>query len=263
MDNEAIVKAGMLIGDIRSIADGGKFVVIPADAQVRDIAEYLPAPPYPKVSVAAKTVDTLIAYVNRHKTETTSIFADIDGGAMTSVIDYHSAENDAHHAAHRVRFTAQLADEWKTWMSIDGKEQSQDAFARFIEENRVDVVTPDGATVLEIAKTLEAKKKVNFKSGLRLEDGSVDLAYSEDVSASGGLSGKLSIPTEIVLGIPVFYGGDRYRMTAFFRYRIDEGRLKLKVDLHRAKHIRDAAFDAILKKVGEGCPGIPLYEASI
>lgn len=263
-DFQAIVDAGGLIGTPKNLDGGGSYAVIPIESRIEDLEKYLAAPAYVRVNVAARTTDALTAYVNRHKTDETSIFADVETGSVAAIVDYHSAGNDPAHGAHRAIYRAPFSEEWKVWTGADGKKMAQADFARFIEENRIDIVTPDGASVLEIARSLDAKRKVTFKSGVRLEDGTVDLSYSEETTASGGgIAGKVSIPTEFELGIPVFYGGPRYRMTAFFRYRIDDGRLNMWVDLHRPKHIRDAAFLEIIAAVKAGCEGVPIYEASI
>lgn len=262
-DTRTAVDAGILIGEPKRVGDAGAFAVIPHDAKLVDLEQFLPVPGYAKSAVTARTVDSLVAYVNRHRTDNTSVFADVESGRIKAVVDYLSKANEPAHRAHSVTYSAPFSEEWATWTGIDGKKMAQADFARFIEENRDDIITPDGATVLEIARTLDARKKVSFKSGIRLEDGTVDLAYSEETThATGGITGKVSIPSEIIIGIPVFYGGDRYKITAFLRYRIEEGRLVMWVDLHRKKHIRDAAFSDIVDKVTE-CEGVPVYEGTV
>lgn len=263
-EGEAVVNAGVLIGAAKTLPDGGAYAVIPENARLENLIPYMLAPPYVRAEVKARTTDALIAYMNRHKTPASAMFADVDAGSVSGIVDYHSAKNDAAHASHRAVYMAPASEEWRVWTGADGKKTGQTEFARFIEENRVDIVVPDGAAVLEIARTLDARKKVSFKSGVRLEDGTYDLAYSEETtSVGGGIAGKVHIPSEIEIGIPVFYGGPRYRMTAFFRYRIEEGRLMMWVDLHRKKHVRDAAFAEIVTAVRSGCADVPVYEAAI
>ena len=258
--------ADIITNDVvpKAIPDGGMYVIVPEGGTFHDLEPLLPRPAYAKAHVTARTVQSLIDYASRHKTEATSIFADVESGRCQAVIDHVTAGNDGAHKAHRCTYDAPFSEEWKRWTAISGKQQNQESFALFIEENRDDVVTPDGATMLELAKTLDAKKKVTFKSGIRLDDGSVDLNYTDETTASGGgIGGKLAIPTEIELGIPVFFGGDRYKITAFFRYRIIEGKLVMWVDLHRIKHIRDAAFGDIITTIKGALDGVPVYEATL
>lgn len=246
------------------VPDGGYYAVVPEGGHFHDLEPLLPVPIVARAVVQARTVASLIAYTAAHKTAGTAVFADVETGKVQSVIDYIDAENLPAHKAQRCVYDAPFSEEWKRWTAVSGKQHNQEAFALFIEENRDDVVTPDGATMLELAKNLDAKKKVTFRSGLRLDDGSVDLSFTDETTAAGaGINGKIAIPTEIELGIPVFYGGDRYKVTAFFRYRIVEGKLVMWVDLHRMKHIRDAAFADIIETVAKGLDGVAVYEASL
>jgi uncharacterized protein YfdQ (DUF2303 family) len=261
---DAAVGAGLMAGEVRQIDGGGAFLALPAGAQIHGLEAFMPAPPYAKATVSAKTVASLIEYTNRHKTSDTAAFADADAGVIKVVIDYISAANDPAHKVHAASYAAPFSEEWKRWTSIDGKRTAQAEFAAFIEENREDIISPDGATVLELAKSLDAKRKVSFKSGVRLDNGDYDLEFKDETTASGGgVAGKIAIPSEIELGIPVFYGGDRYKIKALFRYRIEDGRLLMWVDLHRSKHVRDAAFADIIQAVRDGASGVPVFEASV
>lgn len=245
----------------QKVADGGFYAIVPE--KLRDLEAFLPAPVVARAAVGARTIKALIAYTEEHKTEGTTIFADVEAGKVEAVVDYLSGANAPTHKAHRCVYMAPFSEEWKRWTAISGKQMNQESFALFIEENRDDVVTPDGATMLELAKTLDAKKKVTFRSGIRLDNGDVSFDYSDDTIATGGVTGKIAIPTEIDLGIPVFYGTDPYKVTAFFRYRIAEGKLVMWIDLHRVKHIRDAAFNDIIELVRTSLPETPLYEAAL
>lgn len=260
----AAIDAGMIVGQLRQIDGGGAFIPLPAQASIHDLEKFLPKPAYAKAGVKARTVASLIAYVGRHGGEASAIFGDVEAGRIQAVIDYLSKDNEAAHKAHVCEYNAPFSEEWKRWTGIDGKKMPQAEFARFIEENREDIVSPDGATMLELAKTLDAKRKVSFKSGMRLDNGDYDLEYKDETTATGGgIDGKIAIPSEIELGVPVFYGGDRYKVKALFRYRIEDGKLVMWVDLHRAKHIRDAAFNDIIEAVKTGCPSTAVYEAAL
>jgi uncharacterized protein YfdQ (DUF2303 family) len=247
----------------QKVADGGFYAIVPEGSELHDLESFLPVPIAARSVVSTRTVKSLVDFTAMHKMEGTAIFADVESGKVEAVIDYLSASNAPTHKAMRCVYMAPFSEEWKRWTAISGKQMSQEAFSLFIEENRDDVVTPDGATMLELAKNLDAKKKVTFKSGLRLDNGDVSFDYTDETVASGGVTGKLAIPTEIGLGLPVFYGGDPYKITAFFRYRIIEGKLVMWVDLHRMKHIRDAAFNDIIVSVANSLEGVPVYEASL
>ena len=145
------------------------------------------------------------------------------------------------------------------------------AFAEFLEDNFLNIVEPDGATVLQAAAHLEAKKTVSFKSGVRLDNGAVQLSYEENVDGKGkgnlvNLSqftlgipveenvdgkgkGNLVILSQFTLGIPVFENGDPVAVEARLRYRIKDDALTFTYLLNNPQKVLDAAFDAVLTKV--------------
>lgn len=264
--------AGQAIAQPRSVG-GGFYALVPDGYTLRDLNDITaPLPKIAKANFDAYSPDALIDYVKRHGTAETAIFADIKGAKIVGVIDYHGAAmptdsdqnvNKPGRLVHRVVYSAPLSDQWRLWNSMTGQWHTQGDFARFVEENRVDVVTPDGATLLEIVKTLEATKGVQFRSGVRLDNQQVQINYQEQIDGKAGPDGKLTIPTEIEIGIPVFYNGDSYKITAFFRYKIDGARLSLKIDLHRTQEIFDTAFRDIIGIVRAAVSDVPLYEGAL
>lgn len=263
-DIAAAIAAGMEIGDVKRLTNGGQFAIVPDGATVRDLNDIdNPDPAFVKASVTARTPAALVAYMRRHGDAGSSIFADISTTTVRGIVDYHGADNVAGRCVHQVVYKAPHSNEWNLWAGMSGKDVKQADMARFLEENRRDVVAPPGADLLEIVKTLEAIKKVDFRSGVRLDNGTVDLLYKEVVDGVAGADGKLTIPTEISLGIPVFYGGQPYAVTMFFRYYLNGGNLSFKLEMHRRQEILDAAFDDIVNGIKGELPDVPLYEGSV
>jgi uncharacterized protein YfdQ (DUF2303 family) len=128
-----------------------------------------------------------------------------------------------------------------TMSGANGKQMSQADFARFIEDNAPDCVAPSAADMIEIARSLEAKKAVNFSSAVRLDNGQSQLTYEETIQGTAA-KGRLVVPELFDIGSPVFEGDGRYAVTARLRYRIAEGgKLSLWYDLVRPhKIIEDA-----------------------
>ena len=98
--------------------------------------------------------------------------------------------------------------------------------------------------MLEISRTLEAKKKVNFASAIRLDNGQNQFTYEEEISGTAQ-KGQLQIPEEFTIGIPVLEGGASYAVDARLRYRIAEGgKLTMWFELIRAhKVVENAAAE--------------------
>ncbi len=143
---------------------------------------------------------------------------------------------------HSAKYSCPLSPEWKTWTASSGKQMSQADFAAFIENNLPDIAKLPAADMLEISRSLEAKKKVNFASGIRLSNGQNELTYEEEITGTAQ-KGQLNVPEEFTIGIAVLEGGVSYAVQARLRYRIaDSGKLTMWFELIRPhKVVEDAA----------------------
>lgn len=238
---------------MRDVA-GTPVLVLPEGFKVADLANLLPAPARKRGTAVLNDAESFVAVVIDQKSADTRIFSTINPPTFTAVFNHNAAE--AGWGDHKAQYNAPLAPEWLAWTAMDGKKVGQVELAQFIENNLVDVVfidkdmagapvgevgSPDGATLLEVCRTLEAKKKVDFKSAIRLADGSTQFTYDEDVQGSAR-QGQLAVPEQFSLGIPVFENGEKYRADVRLRYRIqDGGNLVMWLELIRPhKIIEDA-----------------------
>lgn len=225
---------------------GREFLVLPDRAPL-DVTEahaldvYLPD--FITQSVTLQTVDSLVDYVNRFKSGTTILFADITTNSIKAQLDYHAAD-DAGHVAHTANMALPYSEEWKTWSGISGRLMPQLEFARFLEENAADVAAPSGADLLEACRDLQAVRKVNFKKAVRTATDNENFEYSDETEAR--TSGGIELPTKFLLRLPVYFGGETTDVYAFLRWKLDEGALTLGFVLHRAEHVRQAVFKQIV-----------------
>ena len=204
-----------------------------------------------KQVVAFHDAGSLIHYVNRFKHDgvKTTIFADYTAPKIVAIIDYHDG-GVPDYLHHRAEFVPPWSEQWARWRAIDGKPMSQTDFAEFIEENMVDVVAPEGAVFLDLVTGLMAKKKVSFESGIRLQDGSNQLTYAEDIEARG--KGNMVVPSDFSIGLPVFFGGDSYRVRCLLRYRINDGTLTFIIKINRRLFIEQTAFAEMSEAIAKG-----------
>jgi uncharacterized protein YfdQ (DUF2303 family) len=142
---------------------------------------------------------------------------------------------------HTATWTCPLSPEWMRWVANSGKHMKQDEFARFIEDNLPDIASPPAADMLDLSRTLEAKKSVNFASSTRLSNGETQLKFEEQIDGTAR-GGQMKIPDTFEIGIPVLLGGEGYRIEARFRYRIDGSKLSLWYELVRPHKIVEAVF---------------------
>lgn len=254
IDKEAI-EALIAIGEAATVRtlknidrDENPFLVIRSDYKVEDLEKYLPNPTRKRGSFVLEDTSSFIAYVKRHKNDDTGLYATFKeaGGlripSFVAVFDEHSkSSKQANWRQHKATYDCQLSEEWKIWIRSNKSQVDQTTFAQFIEDNLPDIIRPDGASLMEVAKTLEAKKDVSFKSGIRLENGDVQFQYSEDTTGRAG-NGTMEIPSEFVIGIPIVFNGPVVEIKARLRYRIPNGALTFRYDLVRPHKAIEEAF---------------------
>ncbi|WP_407715760.1 DUF2303 family protein [Comamonas testosteroni] len=212
-------------------------LVLPEGFQVSNLEKLMAFPARKRGVTNLNDAESFIAVVKDQKNENTRLFSTISPPTFTAVFNYHATE--AGWGDHKAKYDAPISPEWTAWVTADKKTMNQLDMAQFLESNMVDVVfiakapatedkpaevygSPDGATLLEICRTLAAKKDVEFKSAVRLGDGSTQFTYNEEVRGSAS-NGTLEIPEQFSIGVPVFENGAKYRQDVRFRYRIKEG----------------------------------------
>lgn len=244
---------------------GGKlpFVVLPEGGAIKTFPDLLERPLQLNQSVNLHTAKDFIAYVNRFSDPNSMIFVDVLGGKIQAVLDYHEAhkadavtsdqaKNQARHGKHIANFNVEKTPEFIKICEKSGVAMSQQDFALFLEDVMPYVNQPAAAELYEIVSTLSAKSSVDFKSGIRTDNGQVSLTYNEKIDASAGREGSLSIPEQIVFGIQVHRGGSHYALPARFRYRIKEGVLRLWYDLDQLEKAIERSMEDTVDYIKNG-----------
>lgn len=242
--------------------NGTPAVLVPEGYRIETFEEHREQPIRTERAVFAITATAFVDYVKRFCDDGTVVFANYTATTFKAILDYHYgiAPNWCRHT---VSYVCPHSKEWQTWSEKSGKVMNQAQFAEFIEDNLVDIVQPNGAEMLEVAKTLDARSNVRFKSAIRLDNGETQLVYEEMIDGAAGAKGQLKIPQTIKLALRVFQGEDPYEVEARFKYRIKEGALTMWVELVRPHRIIEDAFAGILARIREqlGSGEIPIIEA--
>jgi len=263
MDNQNIAETirdlAASIKDVIHVDDDGQPIcILPDGYSVHDLERYLPLPARIRASVALLTIAGLVAYTNRYKSKATTIFANPETGFICVVLDYHTPEtNGQSWVTHKANFAPKSTEEWRRWNQKHDAWMGQREFAEFIENNVEDIRTPNGATMLEIASTLEAKASSSFQSGVRLDNGSQRLSFTTEIAAKAGEKGQLDIPLGFQLALRPFVGGSAYPVEARFRYKITDGKLTLRYQLVNPHKVIEAAVDAMVEEVAEKTEIVP------
>lgn len=256
MSDEIIINEVSEIADLTlraaQVRTVGKTPVtfLPKDTQVVDLEKYLEAPTRKRGTNLLYDLESFVQVVSDQKTTATRLYY-LNGEEarkyFKAVFDDHDKEPGWRQ--HQATYLLIHSVEWRTWLSSNKKQMNQETFAQFIEDNLLDIAQPPGAEMLEISRTLEAKKKVSFASGVRLSNGANELTFEETISGTAG-KGKFQIPELFTIGVCVFEGGDRYAVEARLRYRIqDGGHLTMWYDLVRPHKVIEDAFAQLKTKV--------------
>jgi uncharacterized protein YfdQ (DUF2303 family) len=243
---QAAIDAGMALADVRDV-EGTPVVVLPRGASVQDLSHYLPEPTRKVASVTLHDVASFVGFVLDQKTDETRLYGQYTPPSFRAVFNDHGAA--AGWRDYVASYACPLSVEWTTWKSKSGAQMNQEQFAQFIEDNLPDVAIPTAAEMLEISRSLEAKKKVNFASGIRLSNGQNELTYEEEITGTAQ-KGKLKVPEEFTIGIPVLEGGEKYAVVCRLRYRIgDGGKLAMWYELVRPHKILEDAVHAVWVRI--------------
>jgi uncharacterized protein YfdQ (DUF2303 family) len=246
---QAAIDAGMNLGYVRHL-ENLSFLVLPKGAQVHSLEALLGAPNRPRGTVRLNGHASFCAYVRQRQGDYKAHLYGVREPKPSFVAIFNDHRGDqAGWRDDRAVFDCPLSLEWQRWTSQSGKVMTQEAFATWIEDNLPDIAMPPAADMLEISRSLEAKKKVNFASGLRLSNGQHQITYEESIEGTAA-KGRLMVPEVFSLGIPVLEVGDRYQVEARLRYRIaDGGKLSMWYDLLRPHKVLEDAVNFVWQAI--------------
>lgn len=234
-------------------------VVVPEGFSVKDIRDMMPPPPRPREAIELLTAQSFCDYVTRFGADTrTVVFADEVSGLFTSVLDYHSPVGDRGTCDHRATYRCPHSEEWKIWTGGSGRLLPQVEFARFVENNLPDIVSPSAADMLQIALSLQVKKDAHYSSDLRLDNGQTQFRYEETIRGTTK-AGDLTIPDTFTINVPVLVGEERRTVAARLGYRIAEQKLVIGYELVRPQVVLLAAIQTVTATIKAQLAGFPLY----
>lgn len=212
--------------------------------------QYRDAPTRKTGTYTFRDAASFLAYWGKHSDEDSEIYADVEQLRITAVLDAHTPDGPRF-GQHRAHLSLRHTPAWEQWIRQSGRLMDQEPFANFLEDHLPELVTPDAATMLEVAQSIQAATKGEFQSGTRLTSGERKFVYTETIAAKAGQKGELTIPEVFVIGVRPFEGADAWTLNARFRYRLNGGGLQLGYKLERADDVLREAFAAIVKQVDD------------
>ena len=236
------------------------------------------APERRKGTASALTLLSFNELVNRHKDDSSAVFADIISHEpkLTAVIDYHELDGVARFSQHRIVYKFPLSDEWKIWVGVDGKGLPQQAFAEFLEDRISDISlatdaekafyegkllvkfgTPSAINILSRGLTININSVV--ANAVTLQSGEGQIVFEEKHTDAKGK--PLDIPGLFMIDVPLFFGGASIRVPVRLRYRKQGGMLMWSFALYNPKLFVKNALEGDLGVVREAT-GLPVFEGS-
>ncbi len=262
---EAVLKGARIADPVLDLGDGRRHAFLPEGFTLKDISDPHALPPYIKQGVVVDDADSLIAYVNRFSDARSVIIADLDALSISAVLDWHTHNQDSVYeplqampCQHRAALKLRNSEEYARWAAMENKLHSQMEFAEFLDENSADIVDPDPAVMIEIARDLEATQGVAFKAGTRLQTGERSFRYETETHVKG----DLVVPQRFRLAIPLFFGEEPTEIEASFRFRPNPDGLKLGFVWRRVEYVRQAKFREIAFRMAEAT-GLPVVQGRL
>lgn len=249
---DAAIEAARLATPVVAGDDGRQHVFVPEGFRLQDITDPHALPPRIEQRVTVDDADSLIVYANRFSGRQSIIVADLDALKISAELDWHKDNQDdnplvAQACSHVATLAMRNSEEFARWSEMENKLHDQAAFAEFLDENANDIIDPAPSVMIEISRDLEAKQGVNFKAGVRLENGDRSFRYETETHVKG----DLQVPTRFRLSIPLFFGEEPTEIEAAFRFRPTPEGLKLGFVWRRVEYVRQAQFRQIAYRVAE------------
>lgn len=199
--------------------------------------------------------ESLSEYVNRFKDSRAVLIADQDRAKVGVILDYRSDLADNLSAKRFAALQLRYSEEFEVWNQWQGTLHEQEDFMVFLEENGQDITRPDSADLLDVVRDFHAVKTIVFKSSKRLDNGDRSFTYQDETDQKG----EMTLPSELILNMPIYEGEPATELIAKFRYRMDGGRLRLGYDWHRIEPTKKAAFGVAANRVAEATGLTALY----
>lgn len=271
-ENEIIQNLALRSAAPQELKPGRCYAWLTPDGEVRqiDMTDWMPARRTGTVRVA--DVRSFAAYFAKHADAASEVYADVDAGTITAVLDAHQGSRSdgglagsddglARWQEHRLVHQLRITNAWKLWAGNHRQPMSQERFAEFLEDNLRDVAPRhqqprdadgnpviDPAGLLELIKNFQATTKAEFKSGIRLDNGQTQLTYHEEVTGGHSKDRTVEVPTVFNLAIAPYDDCPVKIIEARFRYRAVNGQVSFSYVLDNPDRRREDAVAEVVRE---------------
>lgn len=245
-DMQAVIDAareGMALID----ADLSCPIMVRPDGTVIDLTPHLPAPTRKRGTIVVFDAASFNQVIRDNDgAGNVAIYLDRDPNkpVIEAVLNGHGKGGPGWGDL-RAKIEFRPTPQWAKWKGIDGKLMGQTEFAEFIEDNLADIEKPSGAAMLEIVTQFHATRTTAFRRAVKLSNGQVQFENIENTEAKVG-AGMIEVPEEITLRLAPLQGSVPYAVPARFRYRLDDGKLRLGVKLERVEDLMNRVLEDVI-----------------
>lgn len=260
------------IKSIKELEQGdGQLAIIPKGMELHSLQKFVDEnreyPKRRKGTIETTRMESFKKIVQRFKGESSILFANCSVSSnsiragVKAVFNYHPADNDsfnADNADHKASYSFPLSRDFKVWLEQNQTPMTQIDFALFLEERVNDMAAPtdadksqvsglkpkfaDPLEILELSRNLEIYSNEAFVSKNKLSSGETELKFTnQHVDGSGK---PISIPDFFVIQIPVFDGGEPFRILSRLRYRKKDNCVVWFFDMYRIDTVLNDSFES-------------------
>jgi len=253
-DVKRLLDAGAkLAGPQRCDAEHHPYAVVPNDCKLIPIPEVPRDRPRRKEGKAFfYDLDSFIDALNKHKIAgETEVFASED--VIRAVLNSHGSQ-DAGHGDNVLVLLLAETDEWRAWQGVIKNGLTQIRFAEFLDQYIHTIAAPDGASLVRLIRDLQLTRSVQFRQAVNLDDGSVNLAYTNQVEqGQPAARGDIRLPSELVIVVRMHIGEAPVTLRVRLRFRLDDERhtVKFMFFVRDLETTRLEAMNAIGKQIVE------------
>ncbi len=260
---DTAIKAVTLAERSHVAADGREFVIVPDGFDLKDVTDPHRLPDFIRQTLTVDQPGSLAAYVNRFKTSESVLFADLDSAQVVARLDYHESYLGEEGAAsaptprqnkHVATLQLRETQEFKDWCEFCSDYLPQGEFANFLDENRIDVLNPDGGELLEIVKDLQTVSTSNFTGKVDLTNGDVRIGFETETREVQ----QVMLPKTVTLRLAIYEGEAPVEIECALRWRAQNGSVKLALVMRRINRVKRELFTKIANDVAEAT-GLPVY----
>lgn len=240
------------------------YAVVPENFKIVDLEDYCDRPRRTAHRVVLDEAESFVAYVRKFTGPQSAVFASRNPTRLKAILDYDGPNSPAW-GEHVASYEPRHSFEWqRVQAQINKGLVDQEPFARFIEENTAIIRKPAAADMLQLSREIAVKKSVDFGEALHLDSGATELRYVETIKASGNTkAGVIDIPDGIDLQLPIYIAGEVYTLRVELRYRLQEKRLKLAIEMLYVSDLLEAAHLSIIAKLRAQLSSVAFFSGSL